>query len=222
MKTIQTIPLFIATALLIACSSADSDWKKADAANTTAAYADFLKQHPNDGHAPQAHERLQKIADEQAWSDAQKTNTLESYQQYLQKEPGGSHVPEANTQVTALGRAAAWKTAQAANTESALQDFLQKYDQGPEADQARAQLQKLKSANYRVQLGTSRDQKAAEKSRGSLQTRFNGELQDLVVIPPAGSDKLYRIASAPMTESDATSACAKLKKAHQHCEVVKG
>lgn len=32
MKTIQTAPLLILTALLIACSSAQSDWNKADAA----------------------------------------------------------------------------------------------------------------------------------------------------------------------------------------------
>jgi len=221
-KTIQTIHLLIATALLVACSSAESDWKKADAANTTAAYEDFLKQHPNDAHAPQAHDRLQKIADEQAWSEAQNNNTLEGYQQYLQKEPNGTRAMDANTQVAAFERAAAWKTAQAANTESALQEFLQKYSQGPEADQAHTQLQKLQSEGYRVQLATSRDQKAAEKSRGSLQTRFNSELHEVVVIPPAGSDKLYRIASAPMTQTDAEAACAKLKKAHQHCEVVKG
>ena len=222
MKKIQTIHLFVATALLVACSSAESDWKTADAANTTAAYEDFLKQHPNDAHAQQAHDRLQKIEDEQAWADAQKSNSLDGYQQYLQKEPNGMHVLDAHTQVTALERAAAWKTALAANTESTLQDFLQKYSQGPEADQARTQLQKLQSEGYRVQLATSRDQKAAEKSRGSLQTRFNSDLHDVVVIPPAGSEKLYRIASGPMTEADAKSACTKLKKAHQHCEVIKG
>jgi outer membrane protein assembly factor BamD (BamD/ComL family) len=222
-KTIQTIPLFIATvALLVACSSAESDWKKADAANTTAAYEDFLKQHPNDTHAQEARDRMQKMEDEEAWSDAQKSNTLEAYQQYLQKEPSGKHVTDSHTQVTALERAAAWKTAQAANTEAALQDFLRKYSQGPEVDQAHTQLQKLQSEGYRVQLATSRDQKAAEKSRSSLQTRFNGELHDVVVIPPTGSDKLYRIASGPMTEADAKSACTTLKKVHQHCEVVKG
>jgi cell division septation protein DedD len=220
-KTIQTVPLFIATALLLACSSAESDWNKADTANTTAAYEDFLKQHPNDAHAQQARDRLQKMEDDKAWSDAQNSTTLEGYQQYLQKEPNGAHVPDAHTELTALERAAAWKAAQATNTESALQDFLKKYNQGPEADQARAQLQKLQSEGYRVQLATFRDQKAAEKSRDSLQARFNTELHDIVVIPPTGSDKLHRVASGPMTEADAKSACAKLKKAHQHCEMVK-
>lgn len=219
MKTLKTVPLFIVAGLLIACSSAESDWNKASTANTAAAYQDFVAQHPNDTHAQEARDRLQKLQDDAAWSDAQKSNTLEAYQQYLQKEPNGSHAQDANTQITALQRADAWKTAQAANTESALQDFLKKYNSGPEVDQARAQLQKLQG--YRVELATSRDEKAAEKSRASLQTKFNSDLHAVVVVPPAGSEKLYRVTSEPMSEADAKSACTKLKKAHQHCEVIK-
>jgi outer membrane protein assembly factor BamD (BamD/ComL family) len=219
MKTTQTISLFMITAVLAACSSAESDWKNAQAANTAPAYQDFLKQHPNDAHAQEARDRLNEIEDDRAWTDAQTSNTMEAYQQYLQKEPNGAHVADAHTRVTDLQRAADWKTAQAANTEAALQDFLKKYSQGPEVDQARAQLQTLEG--YRVQLATSKDEKAAEKSRANLQTRLSGELHAVVVLPPSGSEKLYRVTSEPMTEEDAKSACAKLKKQHQHCEVVK-
>lgn len=219
MKTMHTVSLLILTALLVACSSAESDWKKADTANTAAAFQDFLTQHPSDTHAQEARDRLAKLQDEQAWSDAQSSNSLEAYQQYLQKQPSGAHVQDAHRQITALERAADWKTAQAANTAAALQDFLKKYTEGPEVDQAKAQLQKLEG--YRVQLAVLRDQKAAEKARASLQTRFNSELHAVVVVPPAASQKGYRITSEPMTETDADSACTKLKKAHQHCEVVK-
>ncbi len=221
MKTIKTVPLLIIAATLLACSSTESDWNKAQAANTATAYQDFLKQHPSGAHAQEARDRLQKIQDDQAWSDAQSANTLEAYQQYLQKQPNGAHAQDAQTQITSLERAAAWKTAQAANTEPALQEFLQKYSQGPEADQARAQLQKLQSEGYRVQLAKFRDESQANKSRDSLKTRFGSDLQDVVVVPPSGTAKDYRVASAPMTEADAKSACAKLKKAHQRCEVVK-
>lgn len=221
MKTVQTTLLFLVATLLVACSAAESDWKKADAANTADAYQGFLAQHPNDTHTQQARDRLQKIEDDQAWADAQKSNTLDAYQQYLQKEPNGTHAADAHTQVDALERAADWQKAQAANTEPALQDFLHKYSQGPEVDQARAQLQKLQSEGYRVQLATFKDDPQAEKSRDSLKARFGSELNDVIVIPPAGSEKLHKVVSAPMTEADAKSACAKLKKAHQHCEVVK-
>jgi outer membrane protein assembly factor BamD (BamD/ComL family) len=220
-KTIQTVPLFILSALLIACNSAQSDWNKADTANTAAAFQDFLKQHPNDDHAQTARDRLQKIEDEQAWADAQKSGTLDAYQQYLQKETNGAHAQDAHTQVTTLERAAAWKTAQSTNTEPALQEFLQKYSQGPEADQAREQLKKLQSEGYRVQVASFKDEKQAVKSRDGLKARFSSELHDVVIIPPNGSEKLERVVSGPMTEADAKSACTKLKKDHQHCEVVK-
>ncbi len=222
MNTVKkTLPLFILAAALVACSSTESDWNKAQTANTASAYQDFLKQHPDGAHSAEARDRLQKIADDQAWSDAQQQNTLAAYQQYLQKEPNGTHTSDAQTEITAMERAEAWKTAQAANTQSALQDFLNKYSTGPEADQARTQLQKLQSEGYQVQLATFKQQKEADKSRDSLKSRFGSELQEVMVVPPAGSEKLYRVASGPMTEADAKSTCVKLKKAHQRCEVIK-
>jgi hypothetical protein len=72
-----------------------------------------------------------------------------------------------------------------------------------------------------VQLATFHSDKEAQKSLPRLQTRYSSELHDLVVVPPSGSEKLDRIASGPMTLEDAKAACAKLKKSHQHCEVVK-
>lgn len=221
MNTVKTLPLFILTAVLVACGSTESDWNKAQAANTTPAYQDFLKQHPDGAHSQEARDRLQKIEDDQAWSDALQKSNLETYNEYLQKEPNGTHVNDARAQITALERATAWKTAQSTNTEGALQDFLKKYTTGQEADQARAQLQKLQSEVYEVQLATFRQQKKADKSRDTLKSRFGSDLQEVVVVPPAGSEKLYRVASGPMTETDAKSACVKLKKAHQRCEVIK-
>jgi len=220
-KITPAIGPIVAAVLLAACSSAETDWKKAQADNTPAAYQNFLQQHPTGSHTQEAQTRLQALQDEQAWSDAQQANTLDGYQQYLQKVPNGAHAADAHTQITSLERAAAWKTAQAANSEQALQDFLQKYNEGPEVDQARTQLQKLQSEGYRVQLGTFRDNKAAEKARDTLQARFGSELHDIAVIAPSGSDKLHRVSSEPMTEADAKAACAKLKKEHQRCEVVK-
>jgi outer membrane protein assembly factor BamD (BamD/ComL family) len=212
-------PLIAAAAVLAACSSAESDWKKADSQNTSAAYQDFLTQHPNDQHAQDARERIKKLDDEAAWADAQKANTTDAYQQYVQKEPNGAHADEAKNQVAALERAADWKTAQAANTPAALQDFLKKYSAGPEADEARAALDKLQG--YRVKLGAFKDEKSAQKAHDDLEKKFGSDVPGLEVVAPSGNEKRHVLASGPMTEEDAKSACAKLKKAHQACEVVK-
>lgn len=220
MKITRAIyPLIAAAAVLAACSSAESDWKKADSQNTAAAYQDFLTQHPGDTHAQEARDRIKKLEDEQTWADAQKANTTDGYQQYLQKEPNGAHADEAKNQVAALERAADWKTAQSANTAAALQGFLQKYSQGPEADEARAALDKLQG--YRVQLGAFKDEKSAQKAHDDAQKRFGSDVPGLEVVAPTGNEKRHLLASGPMTEEDAKAACAKLKKAKAKCEVVK-
>lgn len=206
---------------LIACSSSEADWKKADAQGTIAAYQKFLTDHPKDSHAAQARGRIQALQDEQAWADAQKANTPDAYKQYVDTQPNGVHAGEAQQRMTGLQRAAAWKIAQADGKAPALQDFLQKYPQRPEADEARAQLQKLSSEAYSVQLGAFRARKEADKLRARAQSRYGSVLHGVVVVAPTATDKLNRVRSGSMTEAQAKSACAKLKKAHQRCEVVK-
>src|SRR5579872_6563625 len=106
----------LAAGTLAACSSARQDFQKASAANTVAAYQDFIKQHPNTDLAVQAQNRVTALEDDQEWSSAQQANTLEAYQQYLQAHPSGMHSADARDKVTGFERADAWKAAQAANT----------------------------------------------------------------------------------------------------------
>ncbi|HUN76820.1 MAG TPA: SPOR domain-containing protein [Steroidobacteraceae bacterium] len=207
-------------ALLVACSSSEADWQQASAANTTAAYMNFLKQHPNGEHADEARTRIRSLEDDQAWTAALNGNTEQSYQQYLTSRPNGAHAQDARDSITKLQRAAAWKSAQADGSASALQAFLQKYPQGEESDEARAQLDKLNNS-YRVQLAAFRSKSGAQRDSTRLRERFHRVLHDVAVLPPMPPDKLYRVTSDPMSEADANSACAKLKKAHQSCKVVK-
>jgi cell division protein FtsN len=207
--------------VLLACSSPESDWKKADAQGTVAAYQAFLKDHPNNAHADQARDRIHALEDEQAWAGAQKTNTPESFQAYLQNEPKGGHFAEAHDRTTTLERSAAWKVVQTNATAPALQEFLERYPQGPEADQARAQLQTLKAGEYRVQLGAFRSKHEAETVRARLQARYGTELREVTVVPATPQDRRNRVDSAPMTLENAQSTCVKLNKEHRHCEVVK-
>jgi outer membrane protein assembly factor BamD (BamD/ComL family) len=206
--------------LLLGCSSTEADWQQATSGGTIAAYQDFLKSHPNGQHADEARNRIHLLEDDQAWMTAMNTNTEQSYQQYLGAQPTGKHVQDARDHITALQRAAAWKTAQAQGTPAALQAFLQKYPEGAEADEAHAQLDKLNN-QYRVQLAAFRSRKAAERDSARLQTRFRKVIHVVVVLAPTPPDKLNRVTSDLMSQSDAASLCAKLKKAHQTCRVVK-
>jgi hypothetical protein len=216
MTRYRGVCLVLAVLAAAGCSSADSDWSRAQNANTVAAYQDFVNGHANDPRVAQAREQIQKLQDEQAWSDAQKADTAAALQQYIQSEPSGAHVSQARDRVAELERAAAWKVAEADGSEGALKQFLQKYAQGPEADQARAKLAQLD--HYRVELASYHSKRQAEKDRARLQARYGKVVQGLAVV--ASSTKLNNIESAPMGLADAQSACASLQKEHQHCEIL--
>jgi len=209
----------ITAGALAACSNPTADWQKANQQNTVAAYQQFIQQHPNDERVSQAHNRINALQDEAAWSTAQSTNTLDGYQQYLQQEPNGMHAADAQDKVNGLQADAAWQTAQSTNTAAGYQDFLQKYPNSPHTSDAQDALKKL--TGYQALLGTSRSKATADKLAARLKDKYGSDLQDVVVVPPTGKSKTLEVRSAPMTEDDAKAACAKLRKAHQHCEVVK-
>lgn len=220
MKMLGVVGLVLAI-FLMACSSTEADWQKASAANTVAAYQDFLKEHPNGQHADEARTHIHSLEDNQAWMSAMNTNTEAGFQQYVQAQPAGSHIQDAQGKITGFERAAAWQTASANGSVDALKAFLDKYPQGPESDEARAQLQKLTSG-YQVQLsGAFHSAKLAERASARLKARFGKILHDVVVVPSTPPSKLNRLRSAPMSKDEANAACAKLRKAHEHCEVVK-
>jgi SPOR domain len=218
MNRLRVSLVLLTAATLWACSSAQQDWNKATSANTAAAYQDYLSKHPTGEHSSDARDKVRTLQDDEAWSEAQQANTLDAYRDYLQKQPTGSHVKEAQGAVTPLQRAADWKTAESTGTVAALQDFLKKYPTGAEADEAHAKLNALN--DYRVQLASAKTEKQAQRERDQLRTKYGSVLHDVVVVP-GKSGKGYAVASSPMSQSEADSACSELKKSHQSCEVVK-
>lgn len=215
MKTLIRGLCFLSATMLLACSSSQADWDQATAQGTAAAYQAFLNEDPNDPHAAEARQRMQTIQDGESWVTAQTANSVASYQQYIAAEPNGADVQEAHNQIMALQR---WQEAKNAGTSTALQDFLQKYPQGSEADQARAQLQQF---DYELQLGTYGSSQLADRARSRLQDKYGKDLQNVVAVPPSGKSKVYHVVSAAMTQNQANSACAMLRKSHQACEVMK-
>lgn len=207
-----------AAATLWACSSAQEDWNKANTANTVPAYQEYLSKHPTGEHSVEAGDRIHSLQDDDAWSQAKQVNSVEGYRDYLQKQPTGSHVTAAQDALTAAQRAADWKASETSGTVASVQDFLKKYPAGPEVDQARAKLATL--SGYKVQLASVKTEKQAQREREHLRAKYGNILHDVVVVP-ANSGKGYGLESAPMSQSQADSACGELKKAHQSCEVVK-
>jgi hypothetical protein len=208
----------LASVALAACSSAQSDWSQASAANTVSAYEVFLEKHPNTPQSAEARTRIQTLKDEQAWAVAQQVNTVQSYQGYIQEEPSGIHLDEARDHISSNERSTAWAAASALDTPEALEAFLQKYPQGPEANQAKARMARL--TGYRVQLATVRSEKQAEKTRDRLQGKY-GDVLGSVVIVPGSSANVRVLQSTSMGQGEANNACERLKKDHLTCEVIK-
>ena len=216
MKKSLLVLCVITAGVLAACSSPNADWQKATQQNSVASYQQFIQQHPSDARVEQARNRINALNDEQAWSTAKSANTLDAYQQYLKQEPNGMHAADAQDKVNSLQAADAWQTAQTTNTAAGYQDFLQKYPNAAQAADAQAALKKL--TGFQALLASTRSKAFADKLAKTLKSKFGNELQDVVIVPHG---KLFEVRSAPMTESDAKAACAKLRKAHQRCEVVK-
>jgi len=219
-KYLLALPLCGALALA-ACGTAQKDWTNASTENTVSAYQTFLGRHPKDEHAQEAQTRIASLQDDEAWKTAQGGNSSDSYRAYLQAEPNGTHAQAARDLITGLDRANTWKTAQSTGSAAALQAFLQKYPQGPEADQARQKLAAIQSSDYRAELGSFHNEKAAQRKRAELQSRFGKVLVEIDVVSPDSANKRFRVMSGLMDRQDASSACTSLKRDHQPCELVK-
>ena len=186
-KFLLALPLCGALALA-ACGTAQKDWTNASTENTVSGYQAFLDKHPKDEHAQEAQTRIAALQDDAAWKTAQGGNSSDSYQAYLQAEPNGTHAQAARDAMTGFDRANAWKTAQSDGSAAALQAFLQKYPQGAEADQARQKLAAIQS-DYRAELGHYHNERAAQRKRSELQSRFSKVLVEIDVVPPDSANK---------------------------------
>jgi SPOR domain len=159
----------------------------------SAAWLAACNQYPNTPQPVDAGNRS-PLRDEQAWARAKQD------------------------QIAANERSTAWTAASMTDTPDALEAFLQKYPQGPEADQAKARLAQL--SGYRVQLATFRSEEQAEKTRDRLQGKYGDVLGSVDIVPGATED-VHVVRSASMGQGEANNACAKLKRDHLPCEVIK-
>ena len=158
------------------------------------------------------------MQDEQAWTRAQQVSTVQSYQGYLQEQPSGIHVAQAKDNIASSERTTAWLAAAATDNPESLQAFLQKYPLGAEAVKAKARLAQL--TGFRVQLATFHSEQQAEKTRDKLQGKYGDVLGSVVIVTGAAANQ-HVLQSAAMGQGEANTACAKLKRDHLACEVIR-
>jgi cell division septation protein DedD len=97
-------------AFVVAGCSGDADFDNAARSNTTVAWDDYLRAHPDSAHAHEARERLAALVEAGEWERAHAADTADAYKRYLRGYPQGAHANDALDAITHLNLAAAPST----------------------------------------------------------------------------------------------------------------
>jgi SPOR domain len=85
-----------------ACSREQQDWRAAEGADTSEAWARFIEQHPDSELAPQAHARIAAIAEASDWQRATSVATVAAYREFLSQHPTGTRAEDARIRIEAF------------------------------------------------------------------------------------------------------------------------
>lgn len=103
---------------LAGCNRVDSDWKTAQAADTTEAYQQFLQQHQDSEFATQAQARMRQLAEDREWQAASGQDTKEAYEQFLAQHADSKWAQEAHARLDNFQQATAASPAAAEPAEA--------------------------------------------------------------------------------------------------------
>jgi cell division protein FtsN len=224
------------------CSHVGEDWKAAQAADTTEAYQDFLRQHPDSEFGVAAQERVRQLAEDRDWQQASKADTLDAYQQFVAVHADGKWAQEArvrieNFQLSAGGQsaptapgadngpaaAAAVPAAAAVAATAAPKSAASASSKGGNQTGATASTDKAGGKHY-VQLGAYSSKASAESAWRKISGRFPNQLSSLhphyATSTGASAKPLVRLRVALPSMQRAHDLCAELKKQSQACMTI--
>lgn len=206
---------------LTACSREKEDWRSAQAADTVAAFEQFLREHPASEQATAATTRVSQLAEEDDWQRATTEDSLQGYQQFLARHPEGKWTQEARIRVENF--AIADPAAPPADSPAAVMADLAKAGTAaspavaPAAAPAQAKPSVVVAA---VQLGAFSTASAAESQWQQIAGRLKSELGGLkhrVVTGKVASGTVHRLQVPLPSEAAARQLCAKLAAVSQAC-----
>src|ERR1700686_618245 len=93
------VAIVLGTLALAGCRHESADWKSAAAADSAAAYQQFLQQHPKSANALHAQARLAQIADDRDWQAAAAADTREAYGHCAGRHADGKWAQEARIRI---------------------------------------------------------------------------------------------------------------------------
>ena len=228
--------LMMVTFAMAGCSHVGEDWKAAQAADTTEAYQDFLRQHPDSEFGVAAQERVRQLAEDRDWQQASKADTLDAYQQFVAAHADGKWAQEArvrieNFQLSASGQAPAAvpgadgavnaPAAVVAKPHSAASAPAPKAASTPKpaAHSSTAAAAARPAGKHYAQLGAYSSKASAESAWHKLSARFPAQLKSLQPHYAAvgGAKPLVRLQVSLPTSERVHELCTELKKQSQAC-----
>jgi hypothetical protein len=230
--------LTLFTFALAGCSRVKEDWKAAQTTDTTEAYQDFLKQHPDSEFGVAAQERVRQLAEDRDWQQAAKADTLDAYQQFVAAHADGKWAQEArvrieNFQLSSSGQPPAPPAEGAATAAAGAV-------KPPAAESAPAQPKPASSAKaagkpqaathssaaatkpagkHLAQLGAYSSKAGAESAWQKLSSRFPAQLKSLQphYVTVSGAKPLVRLQVSLPTAERVHELCTELKQKSQAC-----
>ena len=218
------------------CSRVAEDWKAAQTSDTTEAYQDFLRQHPDSEYGVAAQERVRQLAEERDWQQASKADTLDAYQQFVAVHADGKWAQEARTRIEnfqlsagtaplappAVPGSEAGSAADAAAPATAVPVVAPPKPaataQHP-APVARDSARPEAGARHYAQLGAYSSKASAESAWHRLSARFPAQFNSLQphYATAADSRHLVRLQVALPSADQVHGLCAELKRQSQAC-----
>lgn len=132
--------LLIACGLIVAvagCSRSTPDWKEATAADTPAAYEQFVAGHPADPRAAEARARIEGFAFRHA-NGAGVSQRRGMLAAFVARFPDGENAPRARLAIESLD----WESAKSSGALADLEGYLANYPDGTFASEARGRVEK--------------------------------------------------------------------------------
>jgi hypothetical protein len=196
-------------ALLAGCSRETDAWRAAQAADTVAAYQQFVRDHPASAHAVAADARAAQLAEDEDWRRAQEQDTLQAYQIFLSQHPDSRWAQEARVRVETITLGSGAPVVE------------------PAPDPAPAAIPVLPAppagAIHGVQLGAFTSEAAARGQWTAMAGRHAAQLKDRsprVTSVTTATGTLYRLQTPTRDEAEARALCGALSAAGQDCVVV--
>jgi sporulation related protein len=236
---IGSIVLLSAVIITMAgCSHVGEDWKAAQTADTTGAYQDFLRQHPDSEYGVAAQERLRQLAEDRDWQQAAKADTLDAYQQFVAVHADGKWAQEARVRIenfqlssggqtppavpgTENGGGAAPAAAAGATAAASASKAKPSISAKPASSSASTSATGKTSANHYAQLGAYSSKASAESAWHQLSARYPTQLKSLqphyATASGSGSKPMVRLQVALPSTQRAHDLCTALKKQSQGC-----